>query len=331
LGYFHLNRESVEATMQAIDNPELVLLTQQLNSIRFNSYFLSGKIEAFVSTFGSANPQVKTQKRSHASETNNSVVDLNRPSAMRDDLSIMSSTADGFMRPTRERSDSVTNASVSTLSSTFRKPSRRRTSSLGDLSEPSSQALLEDLITALNDNFPDYDFSDSKIDRFRECEVGEVMRLVNACLAEAIMMIPEGNQFLENIWTTFDRLVGLKKCEIFLFNRDPDDFDDNDMSNENHGSLWEFNIFLFRASLDRLVYFTCRARSVYRDTEVFREQSDMMVSEDEDDNNDEQPSREVLAEESDDEMDEDRERQVQQRQGDEEFDHEDLPDWDGII
>lgn len=73
-------------------------------------------------------------------------------------------------------------------------------------------------------------------------------------------MIPEGSQFLENIWSTIDRIVGLKKCEVFLFNRDPDDYDDNDMSDENHGSLWEFNIFFFRASSDRLVYFTCRAR-----------------------------------------------------------------------
>lgn len=161
-----MNRESVEAIMQAIDSPELILLTQQLNSVRFNSYFLSGKLEAFVSTFGSVNPQVKTQKRPQACDINHSGTELSSNSIVHDDLSVLTSTADGLIRPTRERSGSIGNASVTTLS-TIRKPSRRRTSSLGDLSEPSSQALLEDLVTALNDNFPDYDFSDSKVTLLR--------------------------------------------------------------------------------------------------------------------------------------------------------------------
>lgn len=149
--------------MQAMDSPELVFLTQQLNSIRYNSYFLSGKLEAFVSTFGSA-PQVKTKKRAHSSDTNNLASESSFNSAVQDDLSVLASAVDTLTRPTRERSGSMSNGSVSTINTNaFRKPGRRRTSSLGDLSEPSSRALLEDLITALNDNFPDYDFSDSKV------------------------------------------------------------------------------------------------------------------------------------------------------------------------
>lgn len=313
--------------MRALDSPELVSLTQQLNSVRFNSYFLSAKIEAFTSSFGDFKSVSKAQKsiKSNAAIKPSSSSPSEFESVAVEQVDASSSIFGDVEKVTRrERSESIGASSVNTA----RKPSRRRASSLGDLSEPSSRALLSDLITALNDTFPDYDFTDSKIDRFKECGWDDAMRLLNPCLAEAVMMIPNGSIFLDSIWGAIDRVVGLKGCEVFLFNHHPDDFDNNDLSDESHGCLWEFNAFFFRASTGKLVYFTCSARSLIRDMEIFRQQSDMLVSDDDDDDNQDQGMQE---EETDDEMDDDNARQVEQLQGNEEFDHEDLPDWDGII
>jgi hypothetical protein len=263
--------------MQFIENSELIQLENIINQLRVGSYYLSGRMEAFVSSYGS----YSTHKRRHhsrrqpstsntASKTADTVT--NRADGPEVDVAFANHSHVHPHLPTQ--GSIVTNeafpvdpAAVSPIPvSTNRKPhpvtsvemlkrpSRRRTSSLGDLSEPSSRALLLDFVTALNEAFPDHDFADSKIEQFKEIDTAEFMRSVNSCLAEVTMQVPG---ILERIWAALDELIDLHGCEVFSFI--PDDSDDEACDN-----LWDFYYFLFNRDTDRLIYFSCSAKSTMR-------------------------------------------------------------------
>jgi hypothetical protein len=148
--------------------------------------------------------------------------------------------------PRRQRSFSLTSCY------TMRKPTRRRTSSLGDLSEPSSRVLLMDMISALNEAFPDYDFGDSKKEQFREQELPMALRLINGYFAELSLREPN---LLEKLWAAIDEIVNLKNCEIFQY--EPKDDDEADTY------LWCFHYFFFNKELHTLCYFNCSADRYY--------------------------------------------------------------------
>lgn len=134
----------------------------------------------------------------------------------------------------------------------MRKPTRRRTNSLGDLSEPSSRVLLMDMIAALNEAFPDYDFGDSKKEQFKEQELHLAMRLINGYFAELNVREP---QLLEKLWSAIDDIVNLKNCEVFQYLPNDDDDSDN--------YLWYFHYFFFNKELHTLCYFNCSADRYY--------------------------------------------------------------------
>lgn len=126
-----------------------------------------------------------------------------------------------------------------------------RSSSLGDLSAPSSRKLFLDLISTLNESFPDYDFQATKLHQFIERDVSTVMRFVNNSLAE----ITESNpNFLQHLWDSIDRAVGgLRRCEVFSY------VPDNEDDPFSHGSIWSFNYFFFNPQKLRICYVTVMA------------------------------------------------------------------------
>lgn len=132
----------------------------------------------------------------------------------------------------------------------IKKPARKRTSSLGDLSEPSSRVLFMNLIAALNDTFPDYDFNHTKFEQFREENVTNVIKLVNNYLVEVTTQHP---LFLDKLWSTLDELVTIRSCEVFAYIPDINDDD-------YHHNLWSFHYFFFNKSSHRLIYFCCSGR-----------------------------------------------------------------------
>lgn len=146
--------------------------------------------------------------------------------------------------PRRQRSFSFTSCY------TMRKPARRRTSSLGDLTEPSSRILLLDLVTALNESFPDYDFGDTKIEQFKDQDLPAVVSHINSYLAELTVKDP---LTLERMWSGIDEVVNLRQCEIFQFSPEKNDDDDAD------ANLWEFHYFFFNKDLHAICYFNCYA------------------------------------------------------------------------
>jgi len=94
-------------------------------------------------------------------------------------------------------------------------PSRRRSSSLGDLSEVSTRRLLIDLISTLNASFPDYDFSNAKPEAFvPSSSLTYVLQQVNSYLAEITVQNPT---FLDEMWRAVDEIISLKQCEIYSY------------------------------------------------------------------------------------------------------------------
>jgi hypothetical protein len=131
---------------------------------------------------------------------------------------------------------------------------RKRSSSLGDLSEGRTRRLLIDLISTLNASFPDYDFSNANTESFvPQSSLTYVLQRVNSYLAEITVNNPN---FLDEMWRTIDEIIGLQQCEVFSYVPDmsEDPFSD--------GSLWSFNFFFFNKELKRICYFTCVATSL---------------------------------------------------------------------
>lgn len=255
--------------MQFIENSELIRLTNILNQMRIGSYYLSGRLEAFVSSYGSYSTHKRRHSRRQASSSSTASatsVESGGPSsaAKGTELDVTFATVShmhSHLPPPLPQisTGAVSEASLPTAGKKphpvvsvdmLKRPSRRRTSSLGDLSEPSSRALLLDFVTALNEAFPDHDFADSKIEQFKEIDTADFMRNVNACLAEVTMQLPG---ILEQIWAALDELIDLHVCEVFAFV--PDDSDDDACAN-----LWDFYYFLFNRDLDKLIYFSCSAK-----------------------------------------------------------------------
>jgi len=175
---------------------------------------------------------------------------------------------------------------------------------LGDLKEPTSKKLLIDLISTLDEFFPDYDFETTKYvartrldtyytpfsqdlfapfsftpaiprpEQFLIMEVNQVIPRVNEALAE---LTQERPTILENLWRSIDNVVSLRHCDVFSLVPDmaEDPFSD--------GTLWSFNYFFFNYDLKQLVYFTCVAKSRFRRDE----QMDVTLDEDDEDEDDE--------------------------------------------
>lgn len=205
----------------------------------------------------SASPRLEQQQQSTilGSFSNNHSHDASMSSASLFAQSLSTANHQELMEPTvsmstihlpmprRQRSFSLSSCY------TMRKPARRRTSSLGDLNEPSSRVLLMDMIAALNEAFPDYDFGDSKKEQFKEQDLPVTMRLINGYFTELSLREPD---LLEKLWSAVDEIVNLKHCEIFQYIPNDDD-DDADTY------LWCFHYFFFNKELHTLCYFNCSA------------------------------------------------------------------------
>jgi hypothetical protein len=128
------------------------------------------------------------------------------------------------------------------------KTRRPRSSSLGHLGAANSQFILRHLISALNHDFPDYDFSNSSMDQFTAITVKQAVSLVSThlaylCLTESLA--------LDRVWSAIDECTNLKACDVFLFRRD-----DNE---ESFSSIWCFHIFFVNTHIKKMCYFECSA------------------------------------------------------------------------
>lgn len=216
--------------MKYIENRDLAELSLILSNRNMGVYTINGRIEAFDflvragTTDFDDDPNVIPMKRS--------IIEDN--------------FGTGVL--TRNRSNSVDY-------SAFRRPVRRRASSLGDLSEPTNQKLFMNLISALTDSFPDYDFQKTKLNQFLSLEVAFVIRRVNSYFTE---LNDSNSLFLNKLWQTIDLIINLRCCEVFSYFTGVDDdlFDS--------GSLWSFNYFFFHKDTMKICYLSCVATSNLR-------------------------------------------------------------------
>jgi hypothetical protein len=260
--------------MRYIDNFNLFELTNFLTEKESGLCVLTGKLEAF-SLVKSApiidlTRQVKVKDKGDIKSTISAAVLPAAPSSsklfvkkeikeatigdandvMKTDIAIVkiennfeSAPLPPFIQ--RRRSNSTTNGG------SFKKSLRGRTVSLGDLGEPSSKRLLFDLISTLDEFFPDYDFDTTKPEQFLVKDINQVIQMVNGYLAE---LTEERPNFLEKLWQGIDDIINLRKCEAYSLVPDmsEDPFSD--------GTLWSFNYFFLNHEIKQIIYFTCVAK-----------------------------------------------------------------------
>lgn len=202
-------------SIKYIESNELEEINLFIHNKKIGMTILNGRIELF--DFADEN--------SPSAEAVSTEVDLN-----------------SIQPPQRKRSNSCSSFSS-------RRPRRRRSSSLGDLDEPSSHKILLNLVASMSEIFPDYSFDSVKPIQFLYKEIPSVLHSVNSRLAELCI---ENPHFLNSLWQRIDFAIDIQVCEIFEYHpsiSDGDPFTD--------GSLWSFNYFFLNKETSRLLYFTC--------------------------------------------------------------------------
>lgn len=232
--------------MEYIENSELERIASILSNYTMGNYILNTRFEAFSSTYRKTVPPKRKRSTSVNAKPSNEIPPYLATGMIVSAEMNNSKAAEG---------KSIIEETVRTRSSSWgtwqlQKPQRRRTSSLGDLSEPSTRALLMDFITTLNNAFPDYDFGDTKIEQFKDDTVGYVLQVVNNHFAEVTLRYPD---ILDQLWSAVDEIINLKVCEVFCFVPDANDED-------IHSALWQFHYFFFNKDLNRLCYISCAAK-----------------------------------------------------------------------
>jgi hypothetical protein len=126
----------------------------------------------------------------------------------------------------------------------------------------SAKEIIMDLISTLNDSYPDYDFSQTQAEQFCSQDIQTVIKSVNENLSELeekddSSSSADHKNFLTRLWETFDELMNLKRCDVFSYMPDMegDPFSD--------GSLWSFNFFFVNQDVGYILYFTCVATSKF--------------------------------------------------------------------
>lgn len=183
-------------SMTYINNPELESMSLFLTEREIGSSIINGKLSLY---------NVSTQKMPVLLECDENITD---------DFNFGNSQNSQQQQQQPEQPEKRKPRSSSLELFPNRPKNAKRSSSLGDLSEPSSKKLFYDLITTLNQSYPDHDFFATKLEQFIEKDVTQVMRHVNTTLAELTIV---NNNILEKLWHSIDHVIHLKKCEVFSY------------------------------------------------------------------------------------------------------------------
>jgi len=125
-------------------------------------------------------------------------------------------------------------------------------SPFGPMSETSSRKTFIFLVATLNASFSDYDFSNVKLEEFRN-ESNRYL-IANAINTPLQSSLPNYSTIEDHLWATLDREITIRDCEIYSFLPDPD----SDPFYED-GYIWSFNYFFYNRKMKRVVFFHSRA------------------------------------------------------------------------
>jgi repressor of RNA polymerase III transcription MAF1 len=141
-----------------------------------------------------------------------------------------------------------------TIAERAKSPDVRSTLSVspfGSMSDSAARKAFIFLIATLNASFVDYDFSGVHVDEFR------AERNCYVCVNEINTML-EGvvdNYALirDKLWSTIDRNINIKECELYEFTPDPDD----DPFRES-GAAWHLSWFFYNRKMGRVLFWHSR-------------------------------------------------------------------------
>lgn len=135
-----------------------------------------------------------------------------------------------------------------------------------------------DLISTLNNSFPDYDFRHVKPEFFVQLSLQETLQNINNSLHD----VYENEQF-SSLWTSINEIIDLNHSEVYSYV--PDQNLDDPMAdplNLGGSKLWTWNYFFVNRKLKRLVFFTAYGKSKASELED-DEREGMMVGDQYDD------------------------------------------------
>lgn len=135
-----------------------------------------------------------------------------------------------------------------------------------NLCDTISRKTLFYLIATLNASFhPDYDFTDAKSHEFsKEPRLTLVTNAIDSNLSSTAGDVYSALK--PQLWTAVDDEICLSECDIYSYNPDlaSDPFGED-------GCIWSFNYFFYNKRLKRILFFTCRAISIYSPEFLFCE------------------------------------------------------------
>ena len=205
--------------MKFVDHVEFDRLTEFLTDRRHGSFVIQGKLELY-----------SCEKLPANASPSYSPITVSPPLI---NTGGVRQVSDGVLvLKSKPRSSSIDDSSPRK----FR--GRMRSQSLGSLDERCSQTLLTEMRHALNDCFPDYDFSTMKFEQFVPHSVKECMKTVNKHLEFVVKVsicstirlpsldsrLPPANdvrifpkeldcQFLSKLWKSVNESVELERCK----------------------------------------------------------------------------------------------------------------------
>lgn len=219
--------------MKFVDHVEFDRLTEFLTDRRHGSFVIQGKLELY-----------SCEKLPANASPSYSPITVSPPLI---NTGGVRQVSDGVLvLKSKPRSSSIDDSSPRK----FR--GRMRSQSLGSLDERCSQTLLTEMRHALNDCFPDYDFSTMKFEQFVPHSVKECMKTVNKHLEFVVKELD--CQFLSKLWKSVNESVELERCEVFSYQPDMNDDPFSD------GILWSFNFFIYNKERGRIAYFMSNAK-----------------------------------------------------------------------
>jgi hypothetical protein len=230
--------------MKFIENLDLENCSGVLSYKELSSVIIRGRVEAF-----SCDPQ-------HGVASSTDAPTSSDPSSQKCAV-FTPSFAIGTV-PQRHKSDGVSIQAQRKRAASMSEyrvtdvPKRRRSASLSDAPIPSKKIMF-DLVSALAEIFPDYDYRFTSSLQFVNVEMSRVVSEVNGYLAELTETDPK---FLENLWRSVDLIMNMHaaSCDVYTYKGDRDD---NGPLNDRK-SLWSFHFFLFNRDSHRLCYFGCK-------------------------------------------------------------------------
>lgn len=114
-----------------------------------------------------------------------------------------------------------------------------------------SKRTLFDIVALLNLSYPDYDFTQTKSNRFSLVNYQDCVRNVDGKFSATVSNY---SRVRDEIWKAINEEINVPLCTIYSYipdyNSDPFTED---------GCIWSFNYLFYNKSLKRFLFFACRA------------------------------------------------------------------------